>query len=155
MKILLPIHSEQDAKLSLDFIANYRWLRGTQFQVLHVVGINEDEKAAAKAEESGRALVATMASKIATTVSGSEVITKVSLGQPVYEILQTASSWKATMIVMGFRKRYLNHQYLAGSVSRGVALQAPCSVSIIRPPEEYQTKMEDTSGLSTAELQSA
>jgi nucleotide-binding universal stress UspA family protein len=155
MKILLPIDSTRDAKLMIDFVANYRWLRGTEFKILHVMGTNKDDLAAAEAESKAEALVSSIASKLKLILTGCDVTTEVVLGQPIYEILQAASNWKATMIVMGFRTRPVAHRFLAGSVSRGVAQLAPCSVSIIRPPEDLQTQSDEDLVASNLEWRSA
>jgi len=101
MRVLLPINSAQDAKLMIDFVANYRWIRGTEFKVLHVLGPNDNELHAVEAEHKAEALVGSIAAKVGSLISGSEVMWEVVPGQPIYEILQAASQWKATMIVMG------------------------------------------------------
>ena len=145
MKILLPIESAPDAKLTIDFVANYRWLRGTEFKILHVLGSSNDDEVAIEAKHCAENLVDSVAGRIRSSIPDCKVTVEVLAGQPIYEILQMATNWKATMIVMGFKARSSAHRFLAGSVSRGVALQAPCSVSIIRPPEEYRVESAEQS----------
>lgn len=53
-------------------------------------------------------------------------------GSPKKKILDEAERWGADLIVLGSRGRGPIERFLLGSVSHSVALQAPCSVNIIR-----------------------
>ena len=136
MKVLLPVDGSFDAKFIIDFISNYRWLRGTEFKVLHVLGESMQESEAQKESEQASELIDQLSGLIHRFVPDSTVEQEIVLGPPIYEIIELARQWGANMIVMGYRSRRSINQHLAGSVSRGVTLEAPCSVVVIRPPEE-------------------
>jgi nucleotide-binding universal stress UspA family protein len=55
-------------------------------------------------------------------------------GAAIYEIIQAAFQWQVDMIVMGSRSRQNIESLLIGSVAKGVVMQAPCSVVMIKPP---------------------
>ena len=57
-------------------------------------------------------------------------------GQPKEIILDEAESWGADLIIVGSRGYGAVSRFLLGSVSFAVALNAPCSVEIVRRPFE-------------------
>ncbi len=134
MKVLLPVEGSLDAKFIIDFISNYRWLRGTQFRLLHVVSLPGKRSDAKKAIRQSREMLGELTEKVLRFLPDTSVEDHLKTGSPVAEIVRQARDWEANMIVMGFRTRYTVQEQLAGSVSRGVSLQAPCSVVVIRPP---------------------
>jgi nucleotide-binding universal stress UspA family protein len=137
MKVLLPVEGAFDAKFIIDFISNYRWLRGTQFKLLHIIAESDADETGAVAASNDMldGLMKTIQRHLPESVLEKEVIP----GTPIFSIIQQSTDWEANMIVMGFRSGLSIHQYLAGSVSRGVTLQAPCSVVVIRPPSKADT----------------
>jgi len=68
-----------------------------------------------------------------TMISDCELIS----GMPILEIVNIGSEWQADMIVMGSRTRHDIKDCLTGSVSKGVVMQAPCSVVTIKAPSKY------------------
>ena len=60
------------------------------------------------------------------------------LGEPRSVILDVASAWGATLIVVGSHGRRGLDRFLLGSVSEAVAIHATCSVRVVR--ERRQTK---------------
>jgi len=135
MKVLLPVDGFDDAKLIMDFVSKYRWPPDTEFRVLHVVGSNDTDAAAAKAQEVAEELVAKIAKEVRALVQETQVSSEVRCGSAVFEIVDEAYHWKANMIVMGYRTRPAVKPYMLGTVSTGVSTQASCSVAIIRPQE--------------------
>ncbi len=136
MRILLRVDGAVDAKFIIYFIWNSCWLRGTEFKLLHVVGSSINENEATKQVEKADGMLDEIAQRINRYLADAKVEREVVVGMPIYEILQIARDWHANMIVMGYRTGISVHQHLAGSVSRGVTLQAPCSGVVIRPPAE-------------------
>jgi nucleotide-binding universal stress UspA family protein len=136
MKVLLPVSDRFDAKLIIDFVGNYRWLRGTEFHVLHIVGSVEDEGEAKTKDAQASELVEKVTSQLRKLMPNCQVTSAVISGMPIYHILERARTLPANMIVMGCRAERITHPFSAGSVSRAVTLQAPCSVTVIRPPQE-------------------
>ncbi|PKN59600.1 MAG: universal stress protein, partial [Deltaproteobacteria bacterium HGW-Deltaproteobacteria-11] len=61
-------------------------------------------------------------------------------GQPKEVILDEAENWGADLIIVGSRGHGAVRRFLLGSVSFAVALNAPCSVEIVRRPFELLTE---------------
>jgi nucleotide-binding universal stress UspA family protein len=133
MKVLLPIDGSNDADLILDFVSKYHWPDTVKFKVVNVVGPCETKSLAQQAEERAKQVVERVAHRVRMLVCQAPVQTEVRFGSAIYEILDSASSWRPNMIIMGYRTRPAIERCLMGSVATGVALQAPCSVTIIRP----------------------
>ncbi len=134
MKILLPVYGKQDGKLIIDFVANYSWPPGIQMKAIHVLGSSADEDAESIARQAAEELIAWFGERLGSLVATAELTTDILSGSANYEIIQAASNWQANMIIMGYRTREDVKSVLAGSVSRGVMIEAPCSVVVIRPP---------------------
>ncbi len=149
MKILLAVYGRDDGKLIIDFAANYGWPPGTQMKVVHVVGSCVDEATLQAAQEAAEELTGWFCGALGALVSHCELTSEILNGSPVLELLQEAANWQANMIVMGARTRDLN-AVQAGSVSKTVALEAPCSVVVIRPPvaAAFNQLASQTSSLS-------
>jgi len=67
--------------------------------------------------------------------SGLRTTTCVLPGTPKWRLLEEAKEWKADLIVLGSHGRRGFTRLLLGSVSEAVALNAPCSVEVIRSAE--------------------
>lgn len=57
-------------------------------------------------------------------------------GDPAFMLIEAAARHQAQMIVLGARGRKAIKRFLLGSVSQKVLVHAPCSVLIVRLPEE-------------------
>jgi nucleotide-binding universal stress UspA family protein len=134
MKILLPVFGMADSQLIFDFVRNYHWPSQTVFKLLHVLGSSETDTAVLEAQKKATELLSEISHKLTVLVPESEVSWEIISGAPTYEIIELSLKWKADMIVMGYRTRSDIQGFMAGSVSKGVVMQAPCSVAIIRPP---------------------
>lgn len=134
MKVLLPVYAMEDAKLITDFVENHLWPPTTNFKFLHVVENCETADEAEAARASGQLLVDELALALRTVMHSAEVTAEVVPGQASHEIIKMALSWRANIVVMGYRARQTIERILAGSVSKNVAVQAPCSVTIVRAP---------------------
>lgn len=152
MKILLAVSGKDDGKLVVDFAANYGWPPGTEMKVVHVVGSCVDESQSIAAQQSAEELTDWLCTKL-RNLTNCELTYEVLRGSPIFELLQEASNWHANMIVMGARTKDLSMMQ-AGSVSKAVALEAPCSVVIIRPPIPGVVE-QSASKISTFELKSS
>jgi nucleotide-binding universal stress UspA family protein len=138
MRVLLPVNGTFDATFIIDFVSNHHWPAELEFKILHVC----DSDAQAKdTQVEVFQLFDSIAHKITTHLPGCLVNTEIVVGTPIYDIVQQAKEWRADMIVMGYRTGPFIHNYLAGSVSRGVAMQTPCSLVVIRPPEELRADL--------------
>jgi nucleotide-binding universal stress UspA family protein len=162
MKVLMPVYSLDDARMIVDFASNYHWPAGSSFMLLHVLGSASDEAACACAEKEADILLLQVAELVKGVVHEATVFKTVKSGDAVLEIITLASQWTANMIVMGFRVRSDIRSQLAGSVSKGVAMQSPCSLAVIHPgqmlenPADQQSDRaehpEERSSKSTAAL---
>lgn len=134
MKILLPVYGKQDGKLIIDFVANYSWPPGIQMKVIHVLGSSPDQEAERTARQTAEELISWFRGRLSSLVTAAELSSEILSGSANYEIVKLAGDWQANMIVMGYRTREDIKTVLAGSVSRGVVIDAPCSVVVLRPP---------------------
>ena len=62
------------------------------------------------------------------------ITTEVDPGRPARIIVETATDWKADIVVMGSHGHGFWARNLIGSASDGVVHHAPCSVLIVRKP---------------------
>jgi nucleotide-binding universal stress UspA family protein len=135
MKILLPVCGPIDAKLIVDFVSNYNWPPHANFKVIHVLGSSDTEIQSVKAESAGTTFVTDITERLNEVLPTASTTCEVLSGAAIYEIITSASQWQADMIVMGSRTREDIESFLAGSVAKGVVMQATCSVVIIKPPQ--------------------
>lgn len=133
MKILLPIYSMADARLIVDFVVNYRWPAPASFKLIHVLGSMATEEAYEQAEAAAGNLLMEVAARLVESLPQAQVSSEILSGDAAYEVIGEAGRWHAQMIVMGYRTRTDIQGMLAGSVSKAVVMQAPCSVAVLRP----------------------
>jgi nucleotide-binding universal stress UspA family protein len=144
MKILLAIDDSEYSRAAVEAVAD-RTLR-KEVRVLHVLTpvkqvMGEmaaeigDTSALEQAElTQGKALVEEAAERL--RAAHLNVSTAVEEGDPKSKILDHAEQWHADVIVLGSHGRKGIDRFLLGSVSDAVARHAPCSVEIVRLPEQ-------------------
>lgn len=64
---------------------------------------------------------------------GSEMCAHTDVGRPAEFLIETAKAKSADLIVVGATRHGILERFLIGSVSYEVAVQAPCSVLVVRP----------------------
>lgn len=133
MKLLLPVYSENDAQLIVDFVKRHQWKDGAEINVLHVLGPSISQDGAKTAEKLARELLDKVSAQVQDSLASAKLSQTVKFGSPTLEIIECANQWHADAIVMGYRSEGSIDAALAGSVAKGVAMQAPCTVTIIRP----------------------
>jgi nucleotide-binding universal stress UspA family protein len=69
------------------------------------------------------------------TGAGLAATTSVLGESPKWRIIDDAKEWNADLVVVGSHGRRGLTRVLLGSVSEGVAMNAHCSVEVIRSPE--------------------
>ena len=142
MKILLAIDGSACSDLAVNEIARRPWPKGSVVRVLSVfepitiatpeaVTIPQsyfDEIKRVTRDDISRAVL-----KI-NQEAGPEMKVEQMLcvGFPKQMILDEAEGWGADLIVVGSHGRGLMGRFLLGSVSQAVALNAKCSVEIVR-----------------------
>jgi nucleotide-binding universal stress UspA family protein len=81
--------------------------------------------------------------RITHAVPGCQVHIETRHGKPTEQILNIATEWLADKIILGAHGHNTQH-YFAGSVSRKIALRAPCSVEFVKlksiPAEQQATR---------------
>ncbi len=151
MKILVAIDSSEFSEPTTKAVANRTPTKDTEVSVLHVVeplpvvvgdetrvyspNIEEVRQAQLKR---GETLVAWAADLL--RAAGFKVTTLVEEGDPVTKIVDRAADWGADLIVLGSHGLKGFDRLLLGSVSEGVARQAPCTVEIVRAPAKRVAK---------------
>jgi nucleotide-binding universal stress UspA family protein len=145
MKILIPVETVSDAKLILDFVANYHFPPKTKINIFHAIDLSNHT--AQDGEISVQVFLNQLKKKLQLFVKVADVTTTILYDHPVNAIAHLVEKWKADMVIMGYSTRSHNDGNLAaGSVSRAIAAQVPCSVVIIRPPL-YQASLVDEEDL--------
>jgi nucleotide-binding universal stress UspA family protein len=97
----------------------------------HVAALEEDRQ---RAPERLRAAAARLSG-----MKGVRVSSTILEGTPAEAITEEAARFKADLVVVGTHGYRAGRRLLAGSVSQAVALHAPCSVEIVRCPEETRS----------------
>jgi nucleotide-binding universal stress UspA family protein len=97
----------------------------TALRVVHVASA-PDEVTAAESEL-----------RDAVGAPGAEVA--VLVGDPVLALVQEASTWRATVVALAPCRHSMLHRAVWGSVARGVALHAPCSVLLVPPSADRRS----------------
>ncbi|MBI5706057.1 MAG: universal stress protein [Armatimonadetes bacterium] len=64
---------------------------------------------------------------------GVEMCTHTDIGRPAEVLIETAKTKSADLLVVGATRHGVLERFLIGSVSYEVAVQAPCSVLVVRP----------------------
>ena len=69
---------------------------------------------------------------------GSEIVTTIKTGHPAEAILAVATQTCPALIVMGSRGMKAMNSLLLGSVTRAVAINSPCPVLVVKPPQDVR-----------------
>ena len=144
-RLLLGIDGSAYSQAAARSIAERPWPEGAELKILSVVEqmipamdpwfaageviermMIENRKQCEEAVSLTHNLVAN--SDLSTTTS-------VLLGTPKWRLIDEAKEWKADLVVLGSHGRRGLTRLLLGSVSEAVAMNAPCSVEVIRSPE--------------------
>jgi len=143
--------SAQDAKLIVDMVANFNWPPGSEFVLLHVMTPDTCDpiEIDAQKQQTAENLLAALSQQLKQLLPKCRFEKRLMRGVPHTEILWLSGFWDADMIVMGWRARTQADCFLAGSVSKAVSREAPCSVCIVRPPKELRKAAEEL-GKTTA-----
>lgn len=145
-KILITVDNSEYSKAALSWLTEIRWGMDTQFKIVTVVppllesidsieSITYATNLTRQHDElihSAQSELTKLATDLAATYDLKNISTQVGEGEPKDVILKIAKSWSTDLIVMGSHGRTGINKILLGSVSKEVALHAPCSVAIIR-----------------------
>jgi len=144
-RVLLATDGSAYSQAAARSVAERPWPKGTEFKIVSVVDqmIPAMDPWYASGEVIERMLdqnreqckeAVHSAYKIVTD-AGLPATTSVFAGSPKWRIIDNAKEWNADLIVVGSHGRRGLTRVLLGSVSEAVAMNAHCSVEVIRSPE--------------------
>ena len=140
MRILLPIDRSECSNSAVDSIAKRSWPEGTVVRVLSIIepvtlpvpeAVALPETWCDVMRRDAHSNNERIADRL-RQVPNLEIETDIRIGLPAEIIVQESAEWLADLIVVGSHGRGRAGRFLFGSVSQDVALNAPCSVEIIR-----------------------
>jgi len=134
MKILLPTDSSACSQAAIEATKHMQYGANDELKVITVVDLFEPLLAIdqAKAMEKSNLNVQRIVEEIKGKLPDTTVSGEVFVGYPDQVIIQTATDFKADLIVMGSHGRTGLTRFLWGSISRAVLLDSPCAVRIVR-----------------------
>ena len=155
MKVLIPVQDEIFGDAIADLITSHSWPADPEFKLLTVLDyevygelLNEVHTSDAfrqyyaDKQTAARRTLKDYAKRLRAAIPGASLSVEVLAGVPKEIILDFAGSWGADLIVMGSHARKGFSRFLLGSVSMSVLSQAPCSVIIVKLPQQAKTATE-------------
>lgn len=149
MNILLAMDDSQYSQAALKGVLNRDWNKESLFRVVTVVEPFHPEYAgwhtsyvplALEAQkelvDAAKRLVEESQAQLSKKFGQERVSSQVLEGYIKDKILEEAKEWPANLIVMGSHGRRGFTRFLLGSVSEAVVSHAPCSVEIVRLPND-------------------
>lgn len=144
-RVLLATDGSAYSNAAARSVAQRPWPKGTEFKIVSVVEqmIPAMDRWYASGEVIEQIVIQNRTqceeavestSKILTS-NGIAAETSVLAGYAKWTIIDEAKEWNADLVVLGSHGRRGLTRVLLGSVSEAVALNAPCSVEVIRSPE--------------------
>ena len=125
-RVLLATDGSETASTAADAIAGRPWPEGSEFRVVTV------EEPWLVRQTS--ALQNINSAEQVLACAGPKATAAVLSGNPKEVILEEAKKWNADLIVVGSHGRRGFKRFLLGSVSEAVAMNAHCSVVVVRDP---------------------
>ena len=142
LRLLLATDGSEYSKAAAHSIASRPWPAGSQIRIVSVVeplmpatdpwfasGAITDTL---RDENARKSRDAVEAAREIISRTGITIETAVVDGSPKKRIVELARDWRANLVVVGSHGRRGVLRYLLGSVSEAVAMQAHCSVEVIR-----------------------
>ncbi|MDX2030185.1 MAG: universal stress protein [Blastocatellia bacterium] len=152
-RILLAVDGSVFGERAAAAIAARPWPENTEIKVISVIHLpftptpetwalpesyySELERAGREqAREAIDRALALLAGAVSTAGTPLPISSEPIVGHAEDRIIETAKSWEADLIVVGSHGRSGWKRFLLGSVSHAVVSHAPCSVEIVRFPED-------------------
>ena len=141
-RVLLATDGSKTAMTAADAVAGRPWPEGSEFRIVTV-----EEPWAIR---STSALRNVNSAEQLLAAAGLTATTAVLSGKPKEAILEEAKKWNADLIVVGSHGRRGFKRFLLGSVSEAVAMNAHCSVVVVRRSAQKRGRLtgkrEDETG---------
>ena len=131
-KVLLATDGSETSMAAAEALAGRPWPEGSEFRIVTVEEpwLIRSTSVTHNIESAERVLASAGLKATATVLSGN----------PKEVILEEAKKWNADLIVVGSHGGRRFKRFLLGSVSEAVAMNAHCSVVVVRPPSRSSRK---------------
>jgi nucleotide-binding universal stress UspA family protein len=135
MRILIALDATSSCAKIIEEAVNRPWPSGSTFLLLHVLDPFPFVKAPISLQRAKDAADAELKNlKKDLVKAGWKTETDVILGHPRSAIGESATSWKADLVMLGSNDFGPVARLLLGSTAHSVLRRARCSVEIVRPP---------------------
>lgn len=129
-RVLLATDGSETSMAAAEALAGRPWPEGSEFKIVSVEEPWALKGSSVRNNEQAQEAVSSVARVLAS--AGLEAIGAVLSGSTKDVILEEAKKWPADLIVVGSHGRRGFKRFLLGSVSEAVAMNAHCSVVIVR-----------------------
>ena len=159
MKMLIAVEDKLFGQALADFVVSHPWKDVPEFKIVNVVeqlkylvptltGMSDTRylDVVEERQRLGKSLVLAIGTALRQSFPHAKMEELIVNGDPKSRILDLAQEWEADMIVMGSHGRSGMERMVLGSVSLAVLAHAPCSVAIVRLPEEKAKAVEERLG---------
>ncbi|HEY9734376.1 MAG TPA: universal stress protein [Drouetiella sp.] len=145
MKILLAVSDRFFGDALVDFALQHHWQDDAQYKLVKAImpvekqpGANAEDRQISFEEELN--LATELLNKLCGTLRNqrqkADVSFEVLVNSPARAVVEYAKTWPADLIILGAHEQSNFERLLLGSVSRFIAEHAPCSLSIVRIPND-------------------
>jgi nucleotide-binding universal stress UspA family protein len=136
-RVLLATDGSETSDQAARAVAARPWPEGSEFRVISVDEPWVIKSSRAKQEKDPQEAVSTAEQVLGS--AGLKAWGEVLSGKPKEAILEEAQKWGADLIVVGSHGRRGLKRFFLGSVSEAVAMNAHCSVVVVRGPRKGKT----------------
>ena len=137
-RVLLATDGSEISLQAARAVAARPWPEGSEFRVISVEEPWAITSSKVRQEKSPQEAVSTAEQVLGS--AGLKAAGEVLSGKPKEAILAEAQTWAADLIVVGSHGRRGIKKFLLGSVSEAVAMNAHCSVVVVRSPRKGETR---------------
>jgi nucleotide-binding universal stress UspA family protein len=135
--VLLATDGSETSNEAARAVAARPWPEGSEFRVISVEEPWVIKSSRVKEEKAPQEAISAAQQVLGS--AGLNATGEVLTGKPKEAILKDAQNWAADLIVVGSHGRRRIKRFLLGSVSEAVAMNAPCSVVVVRGPRKGET----------------
>jgi nucleotide-binding universal stress UspA family protein len=135
-KVVLATDGSETSEQAALAVANRPWPEKSEFRVISVEEPWAIKLSRVRNENEAQEAVSSAAQVLAS--AGLKATGAVLSGNTKQAILQEAQKWAADLIVVGSHGRRGFRRFLLGSVSEAVAMNAHCSVIVVRAPRKSE-----------------
>ena len=129
-RVLLATDGSETASTAAAALAGRPWPEGSEFRSVSVEEPWAIKSSRVRGDEQAKEAVSSAEQVLAS--AGLEANAAVLSGNPKEVILEEAKKWNADLIVVGSHGRRGFKRFLLGSISEAVAMNAHCSVVVVR-----------------------